>query len=131
MLICAGFLNVFPLPSPRLAILGTIASIVLLAAVACTDRTANVCPELSTLLQQDPVQNATAAIRAGDNRLLAIGGLVGSTPGVQSSALSTRELPGTSDTESAACKRYRSAARDYAYRYSQTVVRLLAQSNPR
>lgn len=93
--------------------------------MSCSNSKANECPELASLVTRNAVQDATSAFAKGDYRLLSIGGFVGTTPGVEEVTLPTRELPGTGDMATEACRRYRKAAVTYAASYNRELLSLV------
>jgi len=81
---------------------------------------ADTCPSL--VERSDPISDAAAAIKQGDNSLLMLGGYVGTIPGAEGSSLPTKFVEGTTDYETEACYRLRPAAEAYALNYNATIV---------
>jgi hypothetical protein len=71
------------------------------------------------------VTDARAAYEKGDTRLLELGGFGTEVPGAPNNSGPTRELKGTSDTETEACLQERSEAEHYATRYNAEMSALL------
>ena len=90
----------------------------------CTNGRLTECPELASLVHRDPIQDAKAAFASGDSHLLLLGGFVHVTPGVESTNLPTREIQGTSDTSTEACRAFGRDAETYATKYNQTIASL-------
>jgi len=105
-------------PSDVLRHLVAVSAIGILSACHPVER----CPALEKLQRSDPVTDATAASARGDNRLLMLGGYVGTVPGAEGSNLPNRLLDGTTDTETEACYRLRGFAEAYALKYNGVIV---------
>jgi hypothetical protein len=89
----------------------------------CSPKEQASCPELANIVERDPAMDARAALARSDNRLLMLGGLVGTIPGVTNAGNhSTRMLEGTSDTETEACRKLRPKAKDHAARYNAIIA---------
>ena len=83
------------------------------------------CPPIDALRGSNPVADARAAFGKGDTRFLALGGFVSEVPGAPDTHGSTRELKGTSDTETEACFQVKAEAEHYAARYNAEMSHLL------
>ncbi len=85
------------------------------------------CPPIEALRGRNPVADARAAYEKGDTRLLSLGGFVGEVPGAPDNSGLTRELKGTSDTETEACFQEKPEAERYATLYNAEISVLLTQ----
>ena len=97
--------------------------------MSCSNTKKDGCPELASIIHGNPIEDAQQAFAAGDHRLLSIGGFVGTTPGGGSEDMPSREMPGTSDTASAACRAHSADAVMYATSYNKTMLSLLKRTN--
>ena len=89
------------------------------------------CPSLEKLSRADPVSDATTAHAQGDDRVLMLGGFVGTVPGAEGSALPNRLLEGTTDYTTEACYRMRPFALAYVQKYNATIVAVQATTTKR
>jgi len=84
--------------------------------------------------RRDPQEDAAKAFRAGDKRLLELGGLAPTVPGAEGGDGTYRFLPGTtfrmlygtSDTTTEACSAVREKAETYARSYNEKMLALTA-----
>lgn len=83
------------------------------------------CPELVGLSSRIPSDDAQVALKAGDHRLLSLGGFSSVAPGADSrkgNQWHFRQLSGTTDSETRACLDLRPLAENYARLYNQAVL---------
>lgn len=83
------------------------------------------CLGLIELGARKPAVDAEAALKAGDRRLLSLGGYAAVAPGAETrkgDGRKFRMLKGTSDVETRACFDLRPAAKRYARLYNQAIL---------
>ena len=95
---------------------------------SCSGPTQNAgCPPIEALRGRSSVADARAAYAKGDLRFLSLGGFVGEVPGAPDKPGPTRELKGTSDTETEVCFQLKPEAEHYATRYNAEMSVLLTR----
>jgi len=92
-----------------------------LLCLSCSKEPVDTCQELTSIIDKDPRAAATQAMRHGDFSPLSLGGVVPEVPGHPLGVRSARELPGTGDVSTAACRVLRPRAKRYATEYNATL----------